>query len=247
MKITKKKNDKYSIELEDGTKFETYSDVILNNNLLYKKDLDNKTLSKISRENEYYDNYNKVLKFVLKKVRSVKETNEYIAKQNIECGNKIVEDLKQINLLNDSIFAKSFVNDHFYLTKEGPYKIYDELLKHEIDEAIIKSSLEIITEEQIKEKVTKYIEKKVLANNKFSNKILKGKVLNELYNLGYDKELILNILNNYNIDDSNIVKKEYDKLYKKYSKKYKDNELYYKIKQALYQKGLNIDKIKESE
>ena len=35
-----------------------------------------------------------------------------------------------------------------------------------------------------------------------------------------------------------MVKKEYDKLYKKLSRKYSGNELEYKIKEKLYQKGL---------
>lgn len=247
MKITKKRNDKYTIELNDGTKFETYSEVILKNNLLYKKELDNKLLSKISKENEYYDSYDKVLKFVLKKVRSIKETNEYIIKQNLIYGEKIIKDLKERKLLNDEMFAKSFVNDRFYLSKDGPYKIYNELIKYDIDETIIKKCLDKITEEEIKEKITKYIAKKISNNSKYSNRILKEKVLNELYNLGYEKDLILRIFDNYKIDDTNIVKKEYDKLYNKYSKKYNDKELYYKIKQAMYQKGLNIDKIKESD
>lgn len=245
MKIVKKKNDKYQIELEDGTKIETYSDVILNNNILYKKELNNNELNKIEKETNYYNSYNKVLKFTLKKIRSIKETKEYIIKQNINDGEKIINELKQINMLNDEMFSKSFVNDHFYLTKEGPLKIYSELLKHDIKEQTINESLNIISQDQIKEKVTKYITKKISSNTKYSNKILREKILNELICLGYNKELIVTTFNNYKNDDIDIVKKEYDKLYKKYSKKYTGYELKYHIKQAMYQKGLDIEKIQE--
>ena len=39
-------------------------------------------------------------------------------------------------------------------------------------------------------------------------------------------------------NDSNIAKKEYDKLYKKYSRKYSGDELKYKIREKMYLKGL---------
>ena len=39
------------------------------------------------------------------------------------------------------------------------------------------------------------------------------------------------------IDDNDIYKQEYDKLYRKLSKKYEGKLLEYKIKEKLYQKG----------
>ena len=48
---------------------------------------------------------------------------------------------------------------------------------------------------------------------------------------------------NINIDNDNLLKKEYDKIYKKLSLKYSDKELYNKIKTKLYQKGFSIDEI----
>ena len=54
---------------------------------------------------------------------------------------------------------------------------------------------------------------------------------------GYTKETAMSEVNKIKIDDQDIMKKEYDKLYKKLSKKYRGKELEYKIKQKLYQKG----------
>ena len=47
---------------------------------------------------------------------------------------------------------------------------------------------------------------------------------------------------NFEFDNNDdIAKKEYDKLYRKYSRKYSGKELEYKIKEKLYQKGLNYE------
>ena len=40
-------------------------------------------------------------------------------------------------------------------------------------------------------------------------------------------------------DDKELVKKEYDKIYKKLSKKYSGSELEYKVKQKMYSLGFN--------
>ena len=63
-------------------------------------------------------------------------------------------------------------------------------------------------------------------------------VINILTKQGYlNDEVYITSYINYEIDDTDLKQKEYDKLYKKYSKKYSGYELEYKIKQGLYQKG----------
>ena len=77
------------------------------------------------------------------------------------------------------------------------------------------------------------------SNRTKGGSVLRKKITNDLVNLGYDTELIYKVLSKYDFNDtSEIAKKEYDKLYKKYSRKYEGEELNYKIKQAMYQKGL---------
>ena len=58
-----------------------------------------------------------------------------------------------------------------------------------------------------------------------------------LITLGYEKQLIVSCLDNFEINDSEAYKKEYNKIHDKLSKKYSGKELEYKIKQKLYQKG----------
>ena len=61
MKIEKYKkisDSKYRIILDNGTVTDIYEDVIVKNNLLYKKEIDCNLLNKIEQDNEYQDAYN---------------------------------------------------------------------------------------------------------------------------------------------------------------------------------------------
>ena len=52
------------------------------------------------------------------------------------------------------------------------------------------------------------------------------------------------VISNYQFgNDIELAKKEYDKLYKKLSRKYSGEELKYKIKEKLYQKGLKYEEV----
>ena len=74
-------------------------------------------------------------------------------------------------------------------------------------------------------------------------KCIKQRMLNNYINKGYKKEMILNILDDISIDDLSNLKKDYLKQYNKLSKKYSDDELKFKLKNSLYQKGYKIDDI----
>ena len=63
-KIKKQKSGKYLIELDDHTKLQLYEDVILDNGLLFKKNIDSDLYNKLNLENNYYDIYNKTLKYI---------------------------------------------------------------------------------------------------------------------------------------------------------------------------------------
>ena len=141
-KITKLKNDKYKIKFENE-EITTYDEVIINNNILYKKEIDNELYKKIVNETEYYDNYNKALKYALKKVRSIYEMKEYINKMNLSNTekNKIIDKLANLNIVNDLMFTKALINDRMILGKVGINSIIKELNDNRIDNNIIENEI----------------------------------------------------------------------------------------------------------
>lgn len=191
-------NGQYKIYLSDGTILKINSDVIINNNLLYKKEIDNTLLNKILKENDNANIYNKCVKYISVRLRSKKEIIDYLKKSNIDNTADIIDKLTKNNLINDEVFTKAFIKDKINFTSYGPYRIRQELNKYNIDNEIIDKYINDIDEEILIDKVDKQINKMIKSNRKYSGNILKSKIYNNLYNNGFDKDMIINVLNNYN-------------------------------------------------
>ncbi len=238
----KKQKNKYIITY-DNKNIETYEEVVIKLNLLYKKTLDEKIINQIKIENEFYDQYSKITKFISKKVRSKKQIENEIENNNFK--EKIINKLKQNNLINDEFYCQCYINDKLKLTNDGPNKIYKKLKEENIDDDIINKYLNV-EQELINNKINKYIEKKS-KTNKHSENALKIKITNELINLGYNKEDVINNLDKIKKDDKNIISIEYNKIYNKLKNKYQGKELNTKIINKMLLKGFNYSDIKEQE
>lgn len=244
-KIKKLKNGKYKVELDNKEAITLYDEVIINNNLLFNKNIDNELLNKINKDNDYYKNYNKVLNYILYKMRSHLEVEEYMKKLVIplEEQQKIITKLEENNFLNDNTYVKAFIADKINLTNDGPYKIKNELLKKNISEYLIDEELNKYDNSLFEEKIVKIIEKKLNMNNRYSSYILKQKLFNYLINLGYGKEMIISNLENIKVTNPDAIEKEYQTLYRKLSKKYDGENLFFEIKKRLYKKGFKTEEI----
>ena len=238
------KDNKYKIYI-DTDSIITYDNVILENDLLYKKNIDSDLYKKILIDTNYYDIYNKTVKYILKKRRSEKEIRNYLYKFDIP--NKDIESiivkLKDINLINDKDYCKAYINDKLYLSKDGINKIKKTLIDGNINIEVIETELNNIDRDLFNEKLEKLIIKKINSNKKYSNNYLKQKIVNDMINLGYDKDRIICILENNLINDANILENEFNKVYNKLKNKYNGYELTNKVKQKLIQKGFSIGEI----
>lgn len=247
-KIKKLSTVKYKIEFEDAESITTYDNIILENNILLKKEIDSDLYLKLQCSNGYYEIYNKVVKYIVTKLRSEREIREYLKKysDSNELVDKIIEQLKKENLLNEERYVKAFIEDKVNLTNYGPLKIEKELIDLDIDEELIKRYLSKYDNEIFISKIDKIIAKRVRINKKDSTYLLRQKTEKELYDLGYPRELFKEKIEHININESSIVEKEIQKIYQKLSNKYSGNELKYQIKNKLYQKGFNLDDIGNS-
>lgn len=246
IKIKKLKNNTYKILFEDDF-IVVYDELILKYNLLYKKEIDDELFNKLKLENDFYKVYNDTLKYCLKKVRSKREINEYLIKQNINKDQikTIINKLENINVINDYKFCLAFINDRTYLSNDGINKIKIDLEKENIDKYIIEEEIKKIDIDYINKKMEKLILKKINSNTKYSNNYLKNKIVNEMINLGYEKNNIIDILDNNLKNDNSILEKEFNKIYNKLNKKYEGSELNKRVEQKLYSKGFNISEIKK--
>ena len=222
-----------------------YEDVIIKNNLLLAKNISLNTLEKVIEENKYYEVYNQCLSLLEIKMRTEKEIRENLDKKGFEKQyiNNSIEKLKSEGYLNDKKYIEAYTNDKLTLTSMGPYKIKRNLLDLELSEELIDEYLETIPYETWKEKLKNIINKRLkLMKNKSINTI-KNKLKVDLFNLGYQSELIDELLYDIDKNDDDALKKEYEKAYNKYSKKYEGKTLEFQIRNYLYKKGFTIDSI----
>lgn len=241
--IKKQSNGKYKLKLDNNSTIITYDSVILNNNILYNQTLDNEQISKINKENSYFDIYNSVLKYVSKRMRSEQEIRDYLKKYELDDKNKkeLIEKLKHDGIINDYNYTKAYIHDRILLSDDGPFKIKENLLKVNIENNIIDEEFSKIDMNIFEDKCKKIINKKIKNNTRYSNNILKRKISNELFLMGYNISNIDEYFNNSeNID---ILDKEYNRLFSKLVIKYKNEELQNMLFQKLYNKGFNKEDI----
>lgn len=250
MKIIKYKKikNKYRVYFDDESSIDLYDNIILKYSLLLKKQVDENTLKEIEKDNKKEEIYNNCLKYISIKMRSKKEISAYLKRKDYSSEEieEVIKRLEDNNLINEEDYIRAYIIDKYNLTSDGPYKIKRDLINIGMNSTLIDKYISTITKEEIYNKLDRLIDKKIISLKKYSGDILKIKLISYFINLGYDKNDIEYIIFNKNIDNNEQGIKEYEKLYNKYSKKYEGYELEGIIKQKLYQKGFDYDKIKRN-
>lgn len=200
IKYKKLKENLYRVFLEDDSFLDIYENVILENNLLYKKEIDKDLLDKIKNENNYQTIYNMCVKYIMVRLRSIYEMRVYLSKKNYDNNliDTLIDKLIKNKLLDDNIFTNAYIKDKLNFTNYGKYKIINELkLKYKIDNDIIYLSINAIEDDLWNKRIDKLINKYINSNKKYSGNILKNKLYTYLINLGYDKDIVIQGINNY--------------------------------------------------
>ena len=235
-KYKKLKGNKYEVLLEDNSKLTLYEDVILKEELLLKKEINN--VDRLTSINEEYEIYDVSLKYLNHHVTSIKGMKNYLIKKKYDLQriDNTIDKLICKGYLNDDYYAKCYIANQVNLSNAGPIKIIKHLEDNEIPSNVYAKYLSNYNDIW-QDRIDKYITKQQKINKK-STYFFKTKMLMNLANLGYDKEMINDSLNKVSIDNLDDLKnKEKDKIRKKLERKYSGEELERKIKEKLYQKG----------
>lgn len=246
IKYTKKGSNKYKLTLKDNTKLLVYTDLILEYNLLIRKNLDTNTLKEIKSANLKLECYYKTLKY-LKNIKCTSDIKNYLKDYPSNIVDYTIKRLTKEGYLNDNNYIKSYINTKINLSNDGYYKIYYYLKNKDLDETIIKNYLNDIEDNIWLDKINKIVNTKLKSNTKYSNNLLISKIKTYLKMLGYQDYLINIALDNINLDTSKEdekLEKDYLKLFNKYKNKYEKNKLNYILIGKLYQKGYDLDKVK---
>ena len=197
-KYEKKGNNNYLLYLSDGRKIKINEDVILKHKLLYKQEIDELMLNEIMADNDY-DVYNKCVKYIGVRLRSKDEIIAFMNRKGVRDALIIetVDKLIKHKLIDDEVYTKAFINDKMKFTTMGPYRIKDELRRQHIDEEVINKYLSLVTDEFWEKKIDKQMAKLIKSNK--NKATLRNKIYNNLINLGYSPEMILNKISDYQL------------------------------------------------
>ena len=245
LKWKKEKKNLYTAFLNNHSEISIYEELFLKYDLLLKKNISDKELEKIKKENFLLEGYYEALKYLTRKMRSRKEVDDFLKRKEYskECRDFVLEKLEKEDYVNDQKFLEAFLHDQLSLTLNGPFKIKKELEKLGI---LDYSLLDEISDKVWQERILKIVKKREGIQKKESEKLFKKKLIMYIYTYGYSMSMIESILENYSIEiDENVLLKEKEKYLKKLSSKYDGNALVWQVKRKLYQRGYSSEEIEK--
>lgn len=203
MKIEKyelTKKNIYNVYLSNGEVLELNGKVITDNELLIKKEIDNELYDKLKRDNTICMLMDTSVKYIDRRLRSIKELKDYLKNKEEDTIiiEEVIDKLIDYKYLDDDRFTKAFIKDKLNFTNWGDYKIKNELKRLGVNEEIIYNNISNIDNNIYYERISKIIDKDISTNKKYNGIKLKNKIYNHLLTLGYSKEKVISIINNYN-------------------------------------------------
>lgn len=239
MKVRKFKKvgkNKYKVFF-DNTELLLFEDIILKYELL-TKDVDTDELDKIIEENRWYEAYDMALSYIEVKMRNKNEIVKYLEKKMYDNNviNDVINKLESLGLLDSKKYISAYINDKVNLSSDGPYKIKSSLIDLGFKENEIEDYLYKIDNNIWSSKLDKLILKKKNIMKSKSYYMFINKMKNDLYNLGYDKDMIDEKLSKINYE-SDAINKDYEKC----ERKFKGDKN--KIINSLLRKGYSYEEI----
>lgn len=194
------KKNIYNVYLSNGEVLTLDENVITDNELLLKKEIDTALYDKIKSDNDIISLCNMAIKYINVRLRSIKEIKDYLSKKcdNSSYIDMAIDRLIKYKYLDDDRFTKAFINDKINFTMMGDYKIRKELERYGVDNNIINNNIVNIDRNVIIDRIKKIIDKDIRCNKKYSGISLKNKIFNHLITQGYSKDIVIDVINTYN-------------------------------------------------
>jgi len=181
IEVQKKRKDRYNIFIDGVFRFGLDEGVVARIGLYEKKEIDEKEIEQIEKEEVIAKAFNAAANFLKTRERSKKEirdklkTKEY-SESVIE---KVLEKLERLDIVNDKRFAEMFVRDRMKLKPKGKKVLSLELAQKGIDRNTIEEVLQELVggdgEIELAKRVLEKAEKKYsgLEENIRRDKIIK--------------------------------------------------------------------------
>lgn len=202
MKIIAVKSKKNNIELhfEDDTTLILSGDVFLKSALRKGDEVDEKRIKALIEEEFFYQAKKKAIQLLSKRLLSEHELKIKLTQKKFDMTiiDKVLNNMKEIGLLDDVNYAKQFFEYSLKRKKDSLKAIKYNLLKKGIHEDIIRQvEIEYDVNYSEKENISMIIDKKLkfLSSQKLDYDKFKSRLFRYLLSKGYDAGLISEVLN----------------------------------------------------
>lgn len=163
--------------------------------LKVNQELSEKQKNEIIKKGELQKSFDKTLKFAMMRPRSLKETKDYFRRKEIDesLHQTILDKLARLELLDDTKFAKWWVEQRLQFKNKSKKDITFELRQKGIDSNIIKNTLDNSEIDEVK--IAKIIvAKKTYKWQKYDDKTRKQKIAQYLAGKGFSWDVVESVV-----------------------------------------------------
>ena len=163
--------------------------------LKVNQDLTQEEINEIIKKGELQKSFDKTLRFVMTRPRSLKEVKDYFRRKQIDDSlhQNTLERLEKLELLDDQKFAKWWVEQRLEFKHKSKKDITFELRQKGIDTNIIKNVLDDSEIDEIKI-AKELIEKKSYKWARYEEEERKQKITQYLAGKGFSWDIISNVI-----------------------------------------------------
>lgn len=195
----KKSKNRFNVYINEEYAFAIHEDVFIANRIHKDMVVDNREIENILYEEEKNKVWNKSLKYISHRPRTIHEVSNYLKnlEYDFEIINTTIERLKKNEYLNDKLYAKQFIEQRILSNPKGKKYISYELKNKGINQVDIDEAIENIDEEIEFNMAMKVSIKKVEKINNLEWNEKKAKLGNYLKSKGFSYEVIYKIFDHF--------------------------------------------------
>ncbi|WP_018658720.1 recombination regulator RecX [Allofustis seminis] len=246
-----KQAGRYNIYIDHQFAFGIDENILIQYQLQKGMEIPQSFQEQIQKQEKIQKAYQNVLNYLSYGLRTEKEIEHYLLKK--EYSDEIpavIDKLKKMQLIDDFHYASSYVRISANISRKGPYRIRQELLKKGINEENIQNAMINYPVQQQLENASHLAAKYFKKLKNISQREAQSKIMKHLQMKGYDFDVIQEIMadNIFEMDSDDefaTLKALGLRTLKKYTKKFPDEPYQAREKMLayLYRKGFKKELI----
>lgn len=251
LRTTKGKSGFYQVAFSNGEKIRVSEDLLLKYRLFKDAQLSAEAYREL-QQNVYYDlGLQQAMNYISYQLRSEKEVRTYLRDKEIPAVDreKILQRLKELQLVNDQIYGESYVRTQMRTSDKGPIVVKQQLRQKGLSSELVDLVIHEYDPETQFDNAYHLAEKNLRKIRSKSFKETLQKIRGTLMTKGFTSEVIQLVMDELPLEkddeqETAALQQEAERLWRRHQNKV-PRVRNQKIKQSLYQKGYQLEDIQQ--